>query len=287
MNYKSSIVNRLFPKNTFLNLRFAIYDLRLTNMENLLENKVGMIFGVANKRSIAWACAEACAAHGAKLAFTYQGDRLKENVEKLTTTMTDSLVVPCDVTNQAEVDAAFNAVKERYGKLDFLIHSIAFAPREALEGEFVTTTRNAFLTAMEISAYSLSQLALAAIPLMTDGGSIVTMSYYGAEKVVQNYNVMGVAKAALESSTRYLAADLGKDKIRVNAISAGPINTLSARGVKNMGNLLTHIGERSPLKRNVEAREVGNTALFLVSDLSSGITGETIYVDCGFNIIGI
>lgn len=253
----------------------------------MLKDKVGMIFGVANKRSIAWACAEACAAQGAKLAFTYQGDRLKENVEKLTTDMPDSLVVPCDVTNQDEVEAAFKSVKKQYGKLDFLIHSIAFAPKEALEGEFITTTRDAFLTAMEISAYSLPQLALAALPLMEEGGSIVTMSYYGAEKVVQNYNMMGVAKAALESSTRYLAADLGKHNIRVNAISAGPINTLSARGVKNMGTLLNHIGERSPLKRNVEAREVGNTALFLVSDLSTAITGETIYVDCGFNIIGI
>lgn len=253
----------------------------------MLKDKVGMIFGVANKRSIAWACAEACAAQGAKLAFTYQGDRLKENVEKLTKDMPDSLVVPCDVTNQDEVEAAFKSVKKQYGKLDFLIHSIAFAPKEALEGEFITTTRDAFLTAMEISAYSLPQLALAAMPLMEDGGSIVTMSYYGAEKVVQNYNMMGVAKAALESSTRYLAADLGKHNIRVNAISAGPINTLSARGVKNMGTLLNHIGERSPLKRNVEAREVGNTALFLVSDLSTAITGETIYVDCGFNIIGI
>ncbi|MGI8554941.1 MAG: enoyl-ACP reductase FabI [Pyrinomonadaceae bacterium] len=256
-------------------------------MKNLLENKVGMIFGVANKRSIAWACAEACGAQGAKLAFTYQGERLKENVEKLTAQLTDSLVVPCDVTNQTEVEAAFKVVKEKYGKLDFLIHSIAFAPREALEGEFVETSREAFLTALEISAYSLPQLARAASPLMTDGGSIVTMTYYGAEKVVRNYNVMGVAKAALESSVRYLAADLGKHNIRVNAISAGPINTLSARGVKNMGTLLAHIGEKSPLGRNVQASEVGSAALFLVSDLASAITGETIYVDCGFNIIGI
>ncbi|HEX8637309.1 MAG TPA: enoyl-ACP reductase [Pyrinomonadaceae bacterium] len=253
----------------------------------MLENKVGMIFGVANKRSIAWACAEACSNQGAKLAFTYQGERLKENVEKLTKDLPEALVVPCDVTNQQEVDAAFRAVGEKYGRLDFLIHSIAFAPREALEGEFLTTTREAFLTALEISAFSLTQLTLAAVPLMTNGGSIVTMSYYGAEKVVMNYNVMGVAKAALESSTRYLAADVGRHNIRVNAISAGPINTLSARGVKNMGTLLNHIGEKSPLKRNVEAREVGNTALFLVSDLSSAITGETIYVDCGYNIMGI
>ena len=253
----------------------------------MLENKVGIIFGVANKRSIAWACAEACAAHGAKLAFTFQGERLKENVEKLANGLPDSLVVPCDVTDQAEVDAAFKAVGDKYGKLDFVIHSIAFAPREALEGEFLTTTREAFLTALEISAFSLTQISLAALPLMKNGGSIVTMSYYGAEKVVQNYNVMGVAKAALESSTRYLASDLGKHEIRVNAISAGPIQTLSARGVKNMGSLFNYVGEKSPLKRNVRAAEVGNTALFLVSDLASGITGETIYVDCGFNIMGI
>jgi len=253
----------------------------------MLENKVGMIFGVANKRSIAWACAEACLNQGARVAFTYQGERLKENVEKLTRDVPETLVVPCDVTNQQEVDAAFAAVGEKYGKLDFLVHSIAFAPREALEGEFLTTTRDAFLTAMEISTFSLTQVSLAAMPLMKDGGSIVTMSYYGAEKVVMNYNVMGVAKAALEASTRYLAADLGRHNIRVNAISAGPINTLSARGVKNMGTLLNYVGEKSPLKRNVEAREVGNTALFLVSDLASGITGETIYVDCGYNIMGI
>lgn len=253
----------------------------------MLENKIGMIFGVANKRSIAWACASACAEQGATLAFTYQGERLKENVESLAGELKDSLVMPCDVSNQADVDAAFEAVGKKYGKLDFVIHSIAFAPKEALEGEFVATTRDAFRTALEISAFSLTQVALAASPLMTDGGSIVTMSYYGAEKVVPNYNVMGVAKAALEASTRYLASDLGKNNIRVNAISAGPINTLSARGVKNMGSLLSYVGDKSPLKRNVSAAEVGNTALFLVSDLSSGITGETIYVDCGYNIMGI
>jgi len=253
----------------------------------MLENKVGMIFGVANQRSIAWACAQACLEKGARLAFTYQGERLKENVGKLTANLDGALVVPCDVMNQAEVDAAFQTVEKEFGKLDFLIHSIAFAPKEALEGEFLMTSREAFVTALEISAFSLPQLARAAAPLMKDGGSIVTMSYYGAEKVVQNYNVMGVAKSALESSVRYLAEDLGKQNIRVNAVSAGPINTLSARGVKNMGAMLRHIAEKSPLRRNVEAREVGNTALFLVSDLASAITGETIYVDCGFNIIGI
>jgi len=199
----------------------------------MLRDKVGMIFGVANKRSIAWACASACGEHGAKMAFTYQGERLKENVEKLAAELPDSLVVPCDVTNQAEVDETFEAVEAKYGRLDFVIHSIAFAPKEALEGEFVTTTREAFRTALEISAFSLTQVSLAASRLMTNGGSIVTMSYYGAEKVVSNYNVMGVAKAALESSTRYLAADLGKNNIRVNAISAGPLNNLPARGRKN------------------------------------------------------
>jgi len=221
------------------------------------------------------------------MAFTYQGERLKENVEGLAGTLNDSLVIPCDVTDQSTVDAAFESVKAKYGRLDFLVHSIAFAPKEALEGEFLATTRDAFRTALEISAFSLTQVAMAAAPLMTDGGSIVTMSYYGAEKVVPNYNVMGVAKAALEASTRYLASDLGKNNIRINAISAGPINTLSARGVKNMGSLLSYVGEKSPLKRNVTAAEVGNTALFLVSDLASGITGETIYVDCGYNIMGI
>ncbi len=252
----------------------------------MLENKVGMIFGVANKRSIAWACADACLKNGAQLAFTYQGERLKEYIVDLTENI-DTILIPCDVSDQAQVDAAFEAVDKKYGKLDFLIHSIAYAPRESLEGDFSATSRDAFRTALEISAFSLTQLAFAAQPLMKDGGSIVTMSYYGSEKVVMNYNVMGVAKAALESSVRYLAADLGKNNIRVNAISAGPINTLSARGVKGMGSMLAYVAQRAPLQRNVTAGDVGNTALFLVSDLSSAITGETIYVDCGFNIMGI
>jgi len=253
----------------------------------MLKDKIGLILGVANKRSIAWACAESCLEAGARLAFTYQGERLQRNVERLTDELDDALLVPCDVTNQDEVDAACKAIADKYGRLDFVIHSIAFAPREALEGEFLDTSREAFLTALEISAYSLTQVARAAKPLMTDGGSIVTMSYYGADKVVQNYNVMGVAKSALESSTRYLANDLGQHGIRVNAISAGPINTLSARGVKNLVGIFKHVEERAPLKRNVEASEVGSTALFLVSGMSSGITGETIYVDCGYNIMGV
>jgi enoyl-[acyl-carrier protein] reductase I len=255
----------------------------------MLKDKFGAVFGVANHRSIAWACARACAENGARLAFNYQGERLKENVEKLTAEkMPGALIAPCDVTNDAEVRAFFERIKSEFGRLDFLIHSIAFAPREALEGEFAATSREAFLKAMEISAFSLPQLAQAARPLMTEGGSLVTMTYYGAEKVVSKYNVMGVAKAALEASTRYLAADLGKENIRVNAISAGPIKTLAAMGVgSGISNMLKYTAEKAPLKRNVEQREVGNAALFLVSDLSSAITGETIYVDCGYNIMGI
>lgn len=254
----------------------------------MLQNKTGIIFGVANKRSIAWATALSMHAAGAKLAFTYQGDRLKENVESLTNeSMPGSLLLSCDVTKQDEVDEAFRHVGEEFGRLDFLIHSIAFAPREALGGEYLNTSREAFLTALEISAYSLAQLSRAATPLMTEGGSIVTMSYYGAEKVVAGYNVMGVAKAALEASTRYLAKDLGPRNIRINAISAGPIQTLSARGVSDFSSMLKHHAERAPLGRNVEPREVGDTAVFLCSSMASGITGEVIYVDCGYNIIGI
>jgi enoyl-[acyl-carrier protein] reductase I len=253
----------------------------------LLKDKFGIIFGVANKRSIAWATAQAVSEAGARLAFTYQGERLKENVEDLTREMEGTLILPCDVMKQEEVDETFARVGQEFGRLDFLIHSIAFAPKEALEGQFLDTSRDAFLTALEVSAYSLGQLARAAAPLMTEGGSIVSMSYYGAEKVVPNYNVMGVAKAALEASTRYLAADIGRRNIRVNAISAGPLNTLSARGVANISTMLKHHAERAPLGRNVEAREVGNTALFLCSPLASGITGEVIHVDCGFNIMAI
>jgi enoyl-[acyl-carrier protein] reductase I len=254
----------------------------------MLENKFGIIFGVANKRSIAWATAQALHEAGARIAFAYQGERLQENVERLTADeMPGSPLFSCDVTKQEEVDATFKQAGEQFGRLDFVIHSIAFAPREALEGEFMKIDRDGFLSALEVSAYSLTQMARAAAPLMTDGGSIVTMTFHGADKVYQGYNVMGVAKAALQSSVRYLAADLGPKNIRVNAISAGPIQTLAARGVSGLSTMLKHEAERAPLKRNVEPREVGNTALFLCSSLASGITGETIYVDCGYNIMGI
>jgi enoyl-[acyl-carrier protein] reductase I len=254
----------------------------------MLKDKTGIVFGVANKRSIAWATAQALHQAGARLAFAYQGERLKENVEGLTAAeMPGSPLYSCDVSKQEEVDETFARFAADFGRLDFLIHSIAFAPREALEGEYMKIERDGFASALEISAYSLTQLARAAAPLMTEGGSIVTMTFHGANKVYQGYNVMGVAKAALESSVRYLAADLGARKIRVNAISAGPIQTLAARGVSGLIGMLKHHAERAPLKRNVEPREVGNTALFLCSSLSSGITGETIYVDCGYNIMGI
>ncbi|RMH31810.1 MAG: enoyl-ACP reductase [Acidobacteria bacterium] len=253
----------------------------------LLENKIGLVIGVANQRSIAWACAEACLSQGATLSFTYQNERLKEKVEKLTANLPNRLLMPCDVTDRSQIQAVFDEIEKHYGRLDFLIHSIAYAPREALEGEFLETSREAFLMSLEISAYSLIELSRHAKRLMTNGGSIVTMTYYGSEKVVPNYNVMGVAKAALEASVRYLAFDLGKYSIRVNAISSGPIKTLAAMGVGDIGKMQSIVAERAPLKRNVQASEVGNTALFLLSDLSSAITGETIYVDCGYNIMGI
>ena len=253
----------------------------------MLENKNGIILGVANKRSIAWACAQALAGAGARLAFTYQSERLRGNVEELAATLQgEPVLAQCDVQNAGEVEAAFRQVGDKFGRLDFLVHSLAFAPREALEGEFVATTREAFQTALDISAYSLTEVARAAQPLMDGGGSIVSMTYFGAEKVVPHYNVMGVAKAALEASTRYLANDFGKDGVRVNAISAGPINTLAARGVGNLNTMLRHHAELAPLRRNVEAREVGNAALFLCSALSSGVTGEVLHVDCGYNIMG-
>src|SRR5258708_20306007 len=254
----------------------------------MLKNKKGIILGEPNKRSTAWPTAQVLHEAGARLAFTYQGDRLKENVEELTSeTMPGSLLLPCDVSKPEEVEETFKRVGEEFGRLDFLIHSIAFAPREALSGEYLDTSREAFLTALEISAYSLPQLARAAAPFMTEGGSIVSMTYYGAEKVVAGYNVMGVAKAALEASTRYLANDLGPRNIRVNAISAGSIQPLSARAASDLTTILKHHAERAPLRRNVEAREVGNTAAFLCSSLSSGITGEVINVDCGYSIMAI
>jgi enoyl-[acyl-carrier protein] reductase I len=254
----------------------------------LLDGKTGIVFGVANHRSIAWAIAQAWAREGAKLAFTYQGERLKENVEELAGAFgADTLLIPCDVTKDEEIAAVFKTVGEKFGKLNLLLHSVAFAPKDALEGEFVNTSREAFRVAHDVSAYSLVALARAAAPLMTDGGSIVAMTYYGAEKVVPHYNVMGVAKAALEASTRYLAYDLGPKKIRVNCISAGPVNTLAARGIAGFMEMLKVYEARSPLRRNLVPEELGATGVFLASDGAAAITGQTIYVDCGYQIMGM
>jgi enoyl-[acyl-carrier protein] reductase I len=253
-----------------------------------LAGKLGIVFGVANKRSIAWAIAQAWQKAGAKLAFTYQGERLKENVEELAGAFgSDTLILPCDVTRDDEIANVFKIVGEKFGKLHLLLHSVAFAPKEALEGEFVDTTREAFRVAHDVSAYSLVALARAAAPLMSDGGSVISMSYYGAEKVMPHYNVMGVAKAALEASTRYLAYDLGPKNIRVNCISAGPMNTLAARGIAGFTDIFKHYETHAPLKRNVLPDELGAAGLFLASDGAAAITGQVIYVDAGYQIMGM
>lgn len=258
-------------------------------MSNLaLAGKVGLVFGVANKRSIAWGIAKAWADAGAKLIFNYQGDRLKENVEELAATFgADTPVAPCDVSRDEDITKFFDFVKSKTPRVDLLLHSVAFAPKEALEGNFIDTSREAFRVAHDISAYSLVAVSRAAAPLMTTGGSIVTMSYYGAEKVVPHYNVMGVAKAALEASVRYLAYDLGPKKIRVNAISAGPVNTLAARGISGFSAMLSHYEAHAPLKRNITLEELGATGVFLASDGAAGITGQTLYADAGYCVMGM
>jgi len=253
-----------------------------------LNGKLGIVFGVANKRSIAWAIAQAWHKAGARLAFTYQGERLKENVEELARTFgPDTLILPCDVTRDEDIASVFKTVGEKFGKLHLLLHSVAFAPKEALEGRFVDTSREAYRIAHDVSAYSLVSLSRSAAPLMTDGGSIVAMTYYGSEKVVPHYNVMGVAKASLEASTRYLAYDLGPQKIRVNCISAGPMNTLAARGISGFMEMLKHYEAHTPLKRNVLPDELGATGVFLASDGAAAITGQVLYVDCGYQIMGM
>ena len=252
----------------------------------LLEGKNGLIVGVANKHSIAWAIAESTAREGARLMFNYQNERLKDNVEGLVKELPGAKAFPCDVGNDAEIEALMKNVEAECGGLDFLVHSVAFARPEDLKGEFVNTSRQGFATALDVSAYSLVALSRAALPLMTEGGSILTLTYLGAERVVPHYNVMGVAKAALEASMRYLAHDLGPRGVRVNAISAGPIRTLAARGVSGISKMVEHHREVAPLRRATEQAEVGDTALFLLSSLGRGITGEVIYVDGGYHILG-
>jgi len=255
-------------------------------MTSNLDGRNAVVFGVANKRSIAWSIAQGLHKAGAKLAITYQNERLEQEAKDLILSLPGAEAFMCDVSKDEEIDQLFGELKRRYGKLHALVHSVAFAPAEELKGDFVNTTREGFRIAHDISVYSLVALSRAAAPLMEDGGSIITMTYYGAERVVPRYNVMGVAKAALECSVRYLAYDLGKHKIRVNAISAGPIKTLAARGIADFSEMLKAHAERAPLKRNVDVNEIGATGVFLASDASSGITGEVIYVDCGYNIMG-
>lgn len=255
-----------------------------------LQGKRGVILGIANKNSIAWGIAEAMHAAGARLAFNFLNERMEPKVKKLTETLSDTITLPCDVTKDDEIDAFFGAVSEHFGgKLDFLVHSIAYAEREDLTGRFVDTSRKGFVTAHEISAYSLVAVSQRALPLLAaaGGGSIMTLTYYGSEKAVAGYNVMGVAKAALEASVRYLALDLGANNIRVNALSPGPVNTLSARGIRGFTDMLHLAAERAPLKRNVTLEEIGATAVFLASDGSAGISGEVLHIDAGYNIVGL
>ncbi|WP_082676379.1 enoyl-ACP reductase FabI [Shouchella shacheensis] len=253
-----------------------------------LTDRTYVVMGVANKRSIAWGIAQSLAGAGAKLIFTYAGERLEKNVRTLAESLEgEHLVLPCDITDDEEIENTFAQIKEEVGTIHGLAHCIAFANKEELEGEYLNVTREGFLLAQNVSAYSLSAVAKAARPLMTEGGSIITMTYLGGEKVVKNYNVMGVAKASLDASVKYLANDLGKDGIRVNAISAGPIRTLAAKGIGGFNDVIKEIEERAPLRKATTQGEVGDTALFLASDLSRGITGEVIHVDSGYNILSL
>ncbi len=259
----------------------------MSNPKPLMDGKRGLIMGVANDRSLAWGIASTLAQHGAELAFTYQGDALLKRVKPLAEQVGAKLVLPCDVTDEASVDATFAAIEKEWGKLDFVVHAIAFSDKNELDGLYLNTTRSNFLRTMDISCYSLVSVAQRAVPLMKDGGSLLTLSYYGAERVMPHYNVMGVAKAALEASVRYLAVDLGGRNIRVNAISAGPIKTLAASGIGDFRYILKWNELNAPLKRNVTIGEVGGAGLFLMSDLGSGVTGEVMHVDSGYHTVGM
>jgi len=252
-----------------------------------MAGKKGLIMGVANERSIAWAISKACHEAGAKLAFTFQGEALEKRVRPLASGIGSEIVMPCDVTDPASIDAAFAEVEKKWGGLDFLVHAIAFSDKAQLKGKYVDTTADNFALTMNVSCYSFTAVAQRAVPLMKNGGSLLTLTYYGAERVIPHYNVMGVAKAALEASVRYLAADLGEQGIRVNAISAGPIKTLAFAGIGDSRYILKWNELNSPLKRNVEPREVGNAALYLLSDMGTGVTGEVMHVDAGYHIVGM
>ncbi|UEM01578.1 enoyl-ACP reductase FabI [Skermanella rosea] len=259
----------------------------MSTSSQLMAGKRGLVMGVANERSIAWGIASALAAHGAELAFTYQGDALGKRVKPLAESVRSPIVVPCDVTDEASLDATFKAIQDQWGKLDFLVHAIAFSDKNELDGKYLNTSRSNFARTMDISCYSFTACCQRAVPLMTDGGSLLTLSYYGAERVMPHYNVMGVAKAALEASVRYLAVDLGGHNIRVNAISAGPIKTLAASGIGDFRYILKWNELNAPLKRNVTISEVGGSALYLLSDLGSGVTGEVHHVDAGYHTVGM
>jgi len=258
-----------------------------TTVSNLMKGKRGLIMGVANERSIAWGIASVAAAHGAELAFTYQGEPLLKRVTPLVQSIGAEIMLPCDVTDAASLDATFAELEKRWGTIDFVVHAVAFSDKNELDGRYLDTTRDNFLRTMDISCYSFTAVAKRAMPLMKNGGSMITLSYIGAERVMPHYNVMGVAKAALEASVRYLAVDLGKENIRVNAISAGPIKTLAASGIGDFRYILKWNEINSPLKRNVSQTEVGNMGLYLLSDLGTGTTGETLYVDAGYHSIGM
>lgn len=254
----------------------------------LLEGKLGLVVGIANRRSLAWGIAQSLTREGARLAVTYQGERLERNVRELAKDLKDPLILPCDVTKDEEMDALAQSIGQEFGGLDFMVHAVAFALREELVGNFVDTSRDGYKIAQDISSYSLTALSKRAVPLLEGrGGSIVTLSYLGGARVIPHYNVMGVAKAALEMSVRYLAADLGPKGIRVNAISAGPVKTLASSGVHGISKMLEYHRTHAPLRKNTEQAEVGDTAVFLTSHLSRGITGEILYVDNGFNIVGM
>ena len=257
-------------------------------MTRFLEGKTGLIMGIANKRSIAWGVANSVNSAGARLILTHQNERLGENVRELAPLLNNPMVLPCDVASDEQIQALMDRIREEAGHLDFLVHALAYAPREALSGMYAETKRADFAVALDVSAYSLAAISRAALPLMQDRqASIVTLTYFGSERVIQNYNVMGVAKAALEASVRYLANDLGPQGIRVNAISAGPIKTLASSAVSGISNMIKLHAERAPLRKQVDIDEVGDTALFLVSSLSRGISGEVIYVDGGYHILGV
>ncbi len=259
----------------------------MTTKGPLMNGKKGLIMGVANDRSIAWGIAKAVSDQGAELAFTYQGDALLKRVTPLAESVGSSMVIPCDVTDVASVDATFNTIKEAWGGLDFVVHAIAFSDKDELKGRYLDTTAGNFQATMNISCYSFTAICQRAAPLMKDGGSLLTLTYYGAERVMPHYNVMGVAKAALEASVRYLAEDLGKDGIRVNSLSAGPMKTLAASGIGDFRYILKWNEYNSPLRRNVTMDDIGGAGVYLLSDLSSGVTGETHHVDCGYNVVGM